>query len=224
MNVGIHLINHNHSGMKPLLFTAIICICLLLFIMPAWRKASHSFSIKTNTDAPAKPPAYLARLQNKSVKAKLFARQKKYNTNICFLIDMDIHSGKDRFFVYDMNKDSILHSALVTHGRCNELWNDGRKYSNQPGSACTSTGKYKVGKPYYGSFGLAYKLYGLDVTNSNAFKRFVVLHSHLCVPDAEVYPLPICRSDGCPTVSGNFLKTLAGIIDHSSRPILMWIY
>lgn len=137
---------------------------------------------------------------------------------------MNEPSGKDRFFIYDLKKDSILHSGLVTHGRCNELWNDGRMYSNEVGSACTSPGKYKVGKPYQGVFGLAYKLYGLDSTNSNAFKRYVVLHSHECVPDGEVDPLPICRSDGCPTVSENFLKKLAGIIDKSSKPVLLWIY
>lgn len=210
--------------MKPFLFSAAICLCLLLFSSPYWRKSSHSFSVKTNTENAAKAPPYLARLAAKASLAKSFAKQKNFNTNICFLIDMDIPSGKDRFFIYDMKKDSVLQAGLVTHGRCNELWNDGRKYSNEPGSACTSPGKYKVGKPYRGTFGLAYKLYGLDSSNSNAFKRYVVLHSHECVPDAEVYPLPICRSDGCPTVSESFLKTLAGLIDNSSKPMLLWIY
>jgi hypothetical protein len=210
--------------MKPFLFYAAICLCLLLLSSPYWHKSSHSFSVKTTTASAAKPPAFLARLYDKATTAKSFAKQKNFNTNICFLIDMDLPSGKDRFFIYDMKKDSVLRAGLVTHGRCNELWNDGRRYSNTVGSACSSPGKYKVGNPYHGTFGLAYKLYGLDSSNSNAFKRYVVLHSHECVPEGEVDPLPICRSDGCPTVSENFLKTLAGLIDKSSKPILLWIY
>jgi hypothetical protein len=88
---------------------------------------------------------------------------------------MTLPSGQNRFFIYDITKDTIRNSGLVTHGRCNEMWLDGRKYSNTPGCGCTSLGKYKIGNSYMGRFGLAYKLYGLDKTNNNAFKRFVVL-------------------------------------------------
>lgn len=82
----------------------------------------------------------------------------------------------------------------------------------------------KIGSSYKGKFGLAYKLHGLDATNSNAYKRFVVLHSHECVPENETAPLPICQSDGCPTVSPDFLKTLSIIIDSSKRAVLLSIY
>ncbi len=105
----------------------------------------------------------------------------------------------------------MLSSSLVAHGRCNETWLKGRKYGNDEGCGCSSLGKYKIGNPYHGRFGLAYKLHGLDATNNNAFKRYVVLHSHECVPNNEVAPYPICQSDGCPTVSAAFLKQLAGI-------------
>jgi hypothetical protein len=52
----------------------------------------------------------------------------------------------------------------------------------------------------------------------------VVLHAHSCVPDDENAPLPICQSNGCPTVSPNFLQTLAAYIDKSKKPVLLWIY
>lgn len=137
---------------------------------------------------------------------------------------MDMPSGSNRFFIYDLEKDSLLDAALVTHGRCNEAWLEGRKYSNEVGSGCTSPGRYKIGNPYMGRFGLAYKLHGLDSSNSNAYARYVVLHAMECVPDNEVDPYPICQSDGCPAVPANFLKKLAHIIDRSPRPVLLWIY
>ena len=139
------------------------------------------------------------------------------------MINMSLPSGQNRFFIYDLKKDTIRNAGVVTHGNCNQFWLDGRKYSNEQGCGCTSLGKYKVGYSYNGKFGLAYKLYGLDKTNNNAFNRFVVLHSHPCVPETEMKD-EICQSNGCPTVSPGFLKQLKPIIDNSARPILLWIY
>jgi hypothetical protein len=167
--------------------------------------------------------ATLRKLKLKSDDAISFTKKNGYNPSICFFVDMSLPSGQNRFFIYDMLKDSIQNSGLVTHGRCNELWLDGRKYSNEPGCGCSSLGKYKVGHSYSGRFGLAYKLYGLDKTNNNAFKRFVVLHSHECVPGNEVMN-EICQSDGCPTVAPQFLQQLKPIINKSQKPILLWIY
>lgn len=163
------------------------------------------------------------KLQLKAADAKLFVQQKGYNDAICFLIDMSLPSGQNRFFVYDIKKDTLNNSGLVTHGRCNQYWLEGRKYGNKAGCGCTSLGKYKVGYSYEGKFGLAYKLYGLDKTNDKAFERFVVLHSHNCVPETEVKD-NICQSDGCPTVSPGFLQYLKPIINDSKKPVLLWIY
>ncbi len=136
---------------------------------------------------------------------------------------MSLPSGQNRFFVYNLKKDTLQNSGLVTHGSCNQYWLEGRKYGNTVGCGCTSLGKYKVGHSYNGRFGLAYKLYGLDKTNDKAFERFVVLHSHECVPETEVKD-DICQSDGCPTVSPGFLQYLKPIINASKKPVLLWIY
>lgn len=202
----------------------LLAFCLLagVFAFTYWYKATHKTGISAKA-IPASSPLYL-KLQSKANAAKKFVAAKKFNTQICFLIDMSVSSGKNRFFIYDLQNDSIINSGLVTHGRCNESWLAGRQYSNQVGSGCTSQGKYKIGNTYKGKFGLAYKLYGLDSTNSNAFSRYVVLHSHTCVPENEVDPYPICQSDGCPTLSPGFLKTVSKYIDASAKPVLLWIY
>ena len=167
--------------------------------------------------------AEVEKLKKKSTEATSFIKKNGYNETVCFLIDMTLPSSQKRFFVYDIVKDTIQISGLVTHGRCNEMWLEGRKYSNELGCGCTSLGKYKIDNLYYGRFGLAYKLYGLDKTNNNAFKRFVVLHSHECVPETEVQD-EICQSDGCPTVSTQFLQQLKPLIKQSSKPVLLWIF
>jgi hypothetical protein len=163
------------------------------------------------------------KLLAKATEAKTFAEQNSYNESVCFLVDMSLPSGQDRFFVYNLKKDSSQTAGLVTHGSCNTTWLEGRKFSNSPGCGCTSLGRYRIGNAYNGKFGLAFKLYGLDKTNSNAFNRFVVLHSHDCVPETEVND-EICQSLGCPTVSPGFLVKLKAFIHASKKPVLLWIY
>ena len=137
---------------------------------------------------------------------------------------MKIPSGKKRFFVYNIEKDSVETAGLVTHGSGSDKETDELYFSNIPNSNCTSLGRYKIGGSYNGKFGSAFKLYGLDKTNSKAFERFVVLHAHSCVPEGEVDPLPICESWGCPTVSPTFLTALKKYIDKADKAIILWIY
>jgi hypothetical protein len=169
-------------------------------------------------------PGYsLQKLRLKADEVRTFAITKGYNDNICFMIDMSLPSGQNRFFVYNLKKDTLQNSGLVTHGRCNLNWLEGRKYGNTVGCGCTSLGKYKIGYSYSGRFGLAFKLYGLDKTNDKAFDRFVVLHAHDCVPETEISD-DICQSDGCPTVAPLYLQQLKPIIKASKKPVLLWIF
>lgn len=165
----------------------------------------------------------LARLKQHASAIFKYNSKHQYNKRYCFMVDMKIEPGKKRFFVYNVEKDSVELAGLVTHG--SGKTNTGAiQFSNTPNSLCSSVGKYKIGNAYNGKFGLAYKLYGLDKTNSNAYNRFVVLHSHACVPNEEVDPLIICESWGCPTVAPAFLLELKKYIDKSMQPILLQIY
>jgi len=157
-------------------------------------------------------------------KAKKFLKNNpSFNENTVFLIDMKIPSGKFRFFIHDLSKDSITHKALVAHGSGSTYSEDSLTFSNTPNSYQTSLGNYKIGGSYAGSFGKSYKLHGLDKTNDKALVRYVVLHPYSCVPDEEQED-PICESLGCPMVSDEFIKVLYPTIDGSKKPILMVIY
>jgi len=165
----------------------------------------------------------IQRLQSFAAEAKLFTANKGYNSSFCFLLDMWLPSAQNRFFVYDLKNDRVLYAGLVAHGSCNTSFLVKAQFNNQPGCGCSAKGKYKVGYKYAGRFGTAYKLYGLDSTNSNAYDRYIVLHSYSLVPDKETAPLPICNSLGCAMVSPNFIKQLAVNIDASKKPVLLWM-
>lgn len=51
---------------------------------------------------------------------KSFSQKKNLDARFCFLLDLQMHNGKKRFFIYDIQKDSILHAGLLTHGDCRE--------------------------------------------------------------------------------------------------------
>ncbi len=214
--------------MKRLVFLAPLFLFLFIAASANWYVGKlhiHSKESSNSASLVIKDDKLKSTLDSKARDALSFCQNNSLNTQYCFLIDMRIESGRQRFFVYDMKKNTITKAGLVTHGSCNTSWLKGRKYSNSMGCGCTSLGKYKIGNPYHGRFGLAYKLYGLDVSNSNAYNRFVVLHSMTCIPEQEVYPYPICQSEGCPSVAPTFLKELANIIDASKdKQVLLWIY
>lgn len=143
-----------------------------------------------------------------------------FNQDVAFYVDLSRPSNQNRFFVLDLQHNRVLAQGLCCNGRTDAQGHV--LYSNTYGSNCSSRGAAKVSYRYRGQFGKAYKLEGLEPGNSNLFTRAVVLHAHGCIP-AEPQPGPICVSQGCPTVNPAFLETLAGYIDPSAKPILMYI-
>jgi len=157
-------------------------------------------------------------------KVNNYAIQNDMSTEYCFLIDMSLPSGRNRFFIYDIKKNSIIYSGLVSHGSCNETFLARPKFSNESKSGCSSLGKFKVGEFYNGKYGRSFRLYGLDNCNSNAYKRAVVIHGYDCVPDEEIYPRVLCNSLGCVMVSYKFFDKISQMIKSSEKPIVLWIY
>ncbi|MCD9573827.1 murein L,D-transpeptidase catalytic domain-containing protein [Flavobacterium soyae] len=166
----------------------------------------------------------IERINNRVSEIRNMNIDHKYNTKIAFLVDMKVPSGKNRFFVYDLEKNEIIDQGLVAHGSGSETGINGMlKFSNEPNSNCTALGRYAIGKNYKGIFGKAYRLAGLDETNNNALKRAIVLHYYSAVPSEE-QDYYISRSKGCPMVSEKFFKRIEKIIDSSKSNIILDIY
>lgn len=147
-----------------------------------------------------------------------------YNSEIAFFVDMEIMSGKNRFFIYDLKNDRLIDQGLVAQGFGTRTNADGKlKFSNENNSLCTSLGKYSIGNSYQGKYGKAYKLKGLDATNSNAEIRNIVLHKCDTMP-LEEQDNPITYSFGCPMVNNVYYSKIQQVIDASKKKILLDIY
>ncbi|MGZ4033582.1 MAG: murein L,D-transpeptidase catalytic domain-containing protein [Bacteroidia bacterium] len=172
-----------------------------------------------------------AHLKQKAIEAKAFCKTNNYNTNFCILIDLSIHSGKKRAFLWDLKNDSITAAALCAHGCGANPWSgtaskERATFSNVPDSHCSSLGKYKIGKRGYSDWGVKvnYLLLGLEATNNNALKREIVLHSWEDVSETEIYPEGTPEGWGCPAVANGFMKIIDPMIKQSEKPVLLWIF
>jgi hypothetical protein len=159
-----------------------------------------------------------------------YCKKNGFNTDYYFLLDLSLPSGKNRFFIYDFEKNKVSDKNLVTHGSCDQFeenpdkW-EKAKFNNKTDSHCSMKGKYKIGKRDYSSWGInvKYWLHGLEKTNENAVKRVVVLHSWTAISNQEIYPKVSPLSWGCPAVSNQFMKKLDTRLQKSEKPVLLWI-
>lgn len=165
-----------------------------------------------------------------NLEAESFCKTNKMNIDYYILIDLSIHSGRNRFFVYNFKTKKNDFEKLVTHGSCdvfneNETKWEKAKFSNKVDSHCSSIGKYSIGEKSYSKWGIniKYWLNGLDKTNSKAVERITVLHSWEAVSDKEVYPTYSPLSWGCPAVSNEFMTILDAKLQASTKPVLLWI-
>ena len=165
-----------------------------------------------------------------SKQALKYCANNNLQKNYYMLVDLNIHSGKKRFFIYDFKKDTIIKSYMVSHGCGDNAWShtltkDNPKISNAFDSHCSSIGKYIIKDRGVSQWGIRvkYLLEGKDRTNSNAFERAIVLHSWEEIPNDEVYPKGTPEGWGCPAVSNLAMKEIDARLKKSTKPVLLWV-
>jgi len=147
-------------------------------------------------------------------KIKTIVSANTYNQKYTILVDYSIPSGKKRLFIYNLHTDRINKKFLVAQGDGCLPKNGNPTFSNEIGSNCSSLGIAVLGGRDYSKWGInvKYWLDGKSNTNSNFRKRVVVLHSWWGIPDDEVYPFNIPKSQGCFTVSNSTMRYLDNFI------------
>ena len=69
-----------------------------------------------------KPELDLIKTKKKAEEALVFCKSKKLNTDICILIDMSLHSGLNRFVIWDFKEQKVVNKYLVGHGCGSNSW------------------------------------------------------------------------------------------------------
>lgn len=161
--------------------------------------------------------------------AQQYCKRNNLNQNTFFLIDLGIHSGLKRFFVYDFKKNKITKSYMVSHGCGDNSWGatmskENAPISNEFDSHCSSIGKFIILDRGVSQWGIKvnYVLQGKEKTNSHARSRAIVLHSWEAISSEEVYPKGTPEGWGCPAVSNIDMKEIDKLLKENKK-VLMWI-
>ena len=146
---------------------------------------------------------------------KMVNRNLLYNHDYAVLVNMALPSSTERMRVIDLRRKVTVFETRTMHGKASGgTW--ATKFSNHFGSNKTALGRYVIVEEYRGHFGEAYRLAGIDATNSNAYSRSIVLHQ-----SSSVRNNTIGRSKGCPAVSQ---QALASIKPYLRVGTLVWLY
>ena len=138
------------------------------------------------------------------------------------VVDFTQPSFEKRFYVFDLEKRSLIYHNYVAHGK-NSGMVYARKFSNERHSNSSSLGFYRTAETYFGKHGLSLRLDGLEAgINHKARERAVVIHSaKYANPDFIKKHGRLGRSFGCPTLPEKEYKQVVDLIKEGT---LLFIY
>lgn len=168
----------------------------------------------------------LWRFRSRAAELLAFCRERRYNENYLLLWDLSLHSGRRRFVVWNVVRDCAEYSFVVSHGSGSAKSKVRSAYaslSNADGSHLSSEGRALVAERYEGRYGVAYRLDGLDTTNSALRQRCVVLHGWQYTTPFPIYPIPTVGSWGCPVLSRRAMGILDDILQRE-KDVVLWAY
>ena len=139
-----------------------------------------------------------------------------WRKDIVAIADFGLHSAQRRFHFIDLENERV-ESYHVSHGTGSDSEHDGwlKRYSNIEGSEASCRGAFMTRSWYVGRYGTSIRLDGLDLTNSNALPRAIVMHqANYATPEHVERFGRLGRSNGCfamgPTQFDRALIDLSG--------------
>lgn len=92
--------------------------------------------------------------------------------------------------------------------------------SNDDGSHLSSLGRALVAERYEGRYGVAYRLDGIDATNSNLRPRCIVLHGWEFTTSLPIWPFATVGSFGCPVLSRRMMHRVDELLQQHQGVII----
>lgn len=164
-----------------------------------------------------------SRITKRANELLAFCKREGYNTSIALFVNLARHSGRNRFVVWDFKAEKPLLICPVSHGSGSVKSHVRSAYariSNEDGSHLSSVGRAVVAERYEGRYGIAYRLDGLEDSNSNLRPRCVVLHGWEHTTSFPIYPIPTVGSFGCPVLSTKMMARVDEILKNESNVII----
>lgn len=164
-------------------------------------------------------------IEKRADRALAFARRHNMNEHYVLFVNYTIPSGKPRLFVWDFENKRIVATSYVMHGPGGGSTDKKPRFSNRPGSNCSSLGRFLVTKDRGTKLKRSFRLKGMDFDNQTAYSRGLMIHSSMwvdshCWMDYILLHSPSCK--GCVTVSSRGMSYLWELINNEKKPLLLW--
>ena len=166
-------------------------------------------------------------IEERAEKALAFAKRHNMNEHYALFVDYGIPSGTPRLFVWDFHQKKIVASTYVMHGPGGGSTDEQPKFSNRPGSGCSSLGRFLVTKENGNRNKRGFRIKGLDLDNQTAYGRGLMIHGARWVDRhcwKRYIPLNGKCCQGCVTVSSRGMNYLWPLINKEKKPLLLWSF
>ncbi|MBO5900928.1 MAG: murein L,D-transpeptidase catalytic domain family protein [Alistipes sp.] len=164
-----------------------------------------------------------SRVAKRAEALRKFCCKEGYNTDVALFVDLARHSGRRRFVVWSFEQSAPIFICPVSHGsgaKESHVRSAYAEFSNEEGSHLSSLGRALVAERYEGRYGVAYRLDGLEESNSNLRLRCVVLHGWEHTTSYPIFPRATVGSHGCPVLSRAMMQRLDEVLQHRQRVVI----
>ncbi len=166
-------------------------------------------------------------MEFRAEKALAYAQKKGLNENYCLFLDYSIPSGSPRLFVWSFSEERVVYSGHAMHGPGKGSTAETPVFSNVPGSLCSSLGRFEVTRDRGRRNKTGFYLRGLDLSNSSAYSRGIMIHSSKWVDRnrwRKYIPLDGRSCLGCVTVSTRDMAYINRLVGKEKGNLLLWSY
>lgn len=164
-------------------------------------------------------------LEERADFALAYAKRHNLNEHYALFVDYSIPSGTPRLFIWDFRKNRIVARTYVMHGSGGGSTDERARFSNRPGSKCSSLGRFIVTKEHGRRNKRGFRIKGLDTDNQTAYGRGLMIHRAGWVDRhcwKKYIPLNEKCCMGCVTISSIGLNYLNPLITRERKPLLLW--
>ena len=164
-----------------------------------------------------------SRVAKRAEALREFCCKEGYNTDVVLFVDASRHSGRRRFVAWCFERNAPMFVCPVSLGsgaKESHVRSAYAEFSNNEGSHLSSLGRALVAERYEGRYGVAYRLDGLEESNSNLRPRCVVLHGWEHTTSYPIWPRATVGSHGCPVLSRRMMQRLDEVLKDKSNVIL----
>jgi hypothetical protein len=164
-------------------------------------------------------------LAERAENALTFARRHNMNEHYALFVDYGIPSGTPRLFVWDFRKKKIVARTYVMHGPGGGSTAKRPRFSNRPGSECSSLGRFKVTREHGQRLKYSFRIKGMDSDNQSAYARGLMIHGSKWIDSwcwSKYIPLHRISCQGCITVSSRGMHYLWKLVHREKDPLLLW--